>query len=330
MRRRDFIKVIAVAGSTAAWPLSVHAQQGERVRRVGVLMPGTADDPEYQTRLAAFTERLGQLGWVDGQTIHVDIRWSGADSDRRRKFATEIVALAPDVILAPGSSSMGPLLQATHTIPVVFATTADPVGAGFVESLSRPGGNATGFTAYDYSIGGKWLELLKEISPGVTRVAVIRDPITAAGVGQLAAIQAVAQSLRVELVPINFRDADQLERAIENFARPASALLIAQSSGAAVHRMRIVALSAKHRLPVVYPAFHYVTIGGLMSYGPDLVDEYRQAAGYVDRILKGEKPADLPVQAPNKYELAINLKTAKALGLTVPPALLARADKVIE
>ena len=192
MRRRDFIQVIAVAGSTAAWPLSVHAQQGERVRRVGVLMPGTADDPEYQTRLAAFTERLGQLGWVDGQTIHVDIRWSGADSDRRRKFATEIVALAPDVILAPGSSSMGPLLQATHTIPVVFATTADPVGAGFVESLSRPGGNATGFTAYDYSIGGKWLELLKEISPGVTRVAVIRDPITAAGVGQLAAIQAVA------------------------------------------------------------------------------------------------------------------------------------------
>ena len=324
MRRRDFIKVIAVAGSTAAWPLSV------RVRRVGVLMPGTADDPEYQTRLAAFTERLGQLGWVDGQTIHVDIRWSGADSDRRRKFVTEIVALAPDVILAPGSSSMGPLLQATHTIPVVFATTADPVGAGFVESLSRPGGNATGFTAYDYSIGGKWLELLKEISPGVTRVAVIRDPITAAGVGQLAAIQAVAQSLRVELVPINFRDADQLERAIENFARPASALLIAQSSGAAVHRMRIVALAAKHRLPVVYPAFHYVTIGGLMSYGPDLVDEYRQAAGYVDRILKGEKPADLPVQAPSKYELAINLKTAKALGLTVPPALLARADKVIE
>jgi putative ABC transport system substrate-binding protein len=328
MRRRDFIKVIA--GSTAAWPLAVHAQQGERVRRIGVLMPGTADDPEYQTRLAAFTERLGQLGWVDGQNIRVDIRWTAADSDRRRNLAAELVSLAPDVILVPGSSSVGPLLQVTRTIPVVFATTADPVGAGFVESLSRPGANATGFAAYDYSIGGKWLELLEEISPNLIRVAVIRDPVTAAGVGQLAAIQAVAQSLRVDLVPINFRDADQLERAIEAFARPASALLVAQSSGAAVYRKRLVALAAKHRMPAIYPGTHFVTTGGLMSYGPDLVDEYRQAAGYVDRILKGEKPADLPVQAPNKYELAINLKTAKALGLSVPPTLLARADKVIE
>jgi putative tryptophan/tyrosine transport system substrate-binding protein len=327
MRRREFI---ALVGGAVAWPLTVRAQQDQRVRRIGVLMPGTADDPEYQTRLAAFTERLNQLGWVDGQNVRVDLRWIAGDSDRRRKLITEIVALAPDVILAPGSSSMGPLLQATSAIPIIFATTADPVAAGFVESLSRPGGNATGFTAFDYSIGGKWLELLKEIKPDVTRVAVIRDPVTAAGVGQLAAIQAVAQSLRVDLVAINLRDPEALERGIATFARPASALLVVQSAGAAVHRERIVALAAKHQLPAVYPASHYVAIGGLMSYGPDLIDEYRQAAGYVDRILKGEKPADLPVQAPNKYELAINLKTVKALGLKVPPALLARADKVIE
>jgi len=325
MRRRD---LISLAAGAAAWPLAAGAQQAE-MRRIGVLMPGTADDSEYQTRLAAFTQKLSQLGWVDGQNVRVDIRWTAGDFDRRRKVITEIVALAPDVILAPGSSSMGPLLQATSTIPIIFATTADPVAAGFVESLSRPGGNATGFTAFDYSIGGKWLELLKEITPDVTRVAVIRDPVTAAGVGQLAAIQAVAQPLRVDLVPINLRDPEALERGIVTFARPASALLVAQSSGAAVHRERIVALAAKHRLPAVYPASHFVTIGGLMSYGPDLVDEYRQAAGYVDRILKGEKPADLPVQAPNKYELAINLKTAKALGLKVPPALVARADKAL-
>jgi putative ABC transport system substrate-binding protein len=328
MQRRDFI--ITLLGGAAAWPLAARAQQGERVRRIGVLMPGTADDPEYQTRLAAFTERLSQLGWVDGRNVRFDLRWTTSDFDRRRKVITEIVALAPDVILAPGSSSMGPLLQATSAIPIIFATTADPVAAGFVESLSRPGGNATGFTAFDYSIGGKWLELLKEIKPDVTRVAVIRDPVTAAGVGQLAAIQAVAQSLRVDLVPINLRDPEALERGIATFAHPTGALLVAQSSGAAVHRERIVALAAKHRLPAIYPASHYVTIGGLMSYGPDLIDEYRQAAGYVDRILKGEKPADLPVQAPNKYELAINLKTVKALGLNMPPALLARADKVIE
>jgi putative ABC transport system substrate-binding protein len=328
LRRRDFIKVIA--GSVAAWPLETRAQQGEGVRRIGVLLPSTADDPVYQVRLAAFTEKLSQLGWTSGQNIRIDTRWTVADPDLRRKFATELVALAPDVIFTAGSSSMGPLLQVTRTIPIVFATLADPVGAGFVDSLSRPGGNATGFTGFDYSIGAKWLELLKEIAPNVTRVAVIRDPETAAGVGQLAAIQSVAPSLRVELVPINLRDPDETARAIASFARPASALLIASSAGAAVHRKLLTALAAKHRLPAVYPGQHFVEVGGLMSYGPDLVDPYRQAAGYVDRILKGEKPADLPVQASSKYELAINLKTAKALSLTVPPTLLARADKVIE
>ena len=247
-----------------------------------------------------------------------------------QKFATELVALAPDVILAPGSSSTGPLLQATRTIPIVFATIADPVAAGYVESLSRPGGNVTGFSSYDYSIGGKWLQLLKEISPSLVRVAFIRDPATPAGIGQLAAVQAVAASLGVELVLINLRDPDELGRAIAAFARPASALLVAQSAGAAVHRKLLVALAAKHRLPAVYPGRHFVAIGGLMSYGPDLFDQYRQAAGYVDRILKGEKPADLPVQASSKYTLAINLKAAKALGITVPPSLLSRADEVIE
>ena len=328
MRRREFIRLIG--GTIIAWPLAAPAQQGERVRRIGVLLPGTAGDPEYEARMAAFIKRLTQLGWVEGQNIRIDMRWAAADSDRRRKFATELVTLAPDVILAPGSSSVGPLLQATRTIPIVFATLADPVGAGFVESLSRPGGNATGFIIFEYSIGGKWLELLKEITPNVTRVAVIRDPATAAGVGQLAAIQGMAQSLRVELLPINLRDPDELERAIATFARPTSALLIAQSAGAAVHRKLIITLAAKHRLPAIYPSSHFVTDGGLMSYGPDLVEQYRQAAGYADRILKGEKPADLPVQAPNNYELAINLKTAKALNLTVPPTLLARADKVVE
>ena len=247
-----------------------------------------------------------------------------------RKFATELVALAPDVILAPGSSSTGPLLQATRTIPIVFATIADPVASGFVESLSRPGGNVTGFSSYDIRSGENGAPMLEEISPRLMRVAVIRDPTTPAGIGQLAAIQAVAPSLGVEMVLINLRDPDELGRAIAAFARPSSALLVAQSAGAAVHRKFLVALAAKHQLPTVYPGRHFVAIGGLMSYGPDLFDQYRQAAGYVDRILKGEKPADLPVQASSKYTLAINLKTAKALGITVPPSLLARADELIQ
>ena len=327
MKRRDFI---ILAGGVVTWPLAVWAQESGRTRRVGVLLPGATDDAEYLDRVAAFRERLNQLGWIDGDNIRIDIRWGAADAERMRKFATELVALAPDVILAPGSSSTGPLLQATRTIPIVFATIADPVASGFVESLSRPGGNVTGFSSYEYSIGGKWLELLKEISPRLMRVAIIRDPTTPAGIGQLAAVQAVAPSLGVELVLINLRDPDELGRAIAAFARPSSALLVAQSAGAAVHRKLLVALAAKHQLPTVYPGRHFVAIGGLMSYGPDLFDQYRQAAGYVDRILKGEKPANLPVQASSKYTLAINLKTAKALGITVSPSLLSRADELVE
>ena len=328
MRRRDFIK--AITASAAAWPLTARAQQGERVRRIGVLLPSSADDPEYEVRMKAFSERLAQLGWVEGRNIQIERRWGVADPERTRKLAAELVALAPDVILAPGSSSTGPLLQATSTIPIVFATIPDPVAAGYVESLSRPGGNATGFASFEYSIGGKWLELLKEIAPGVTRVAVIRDNTTPAGVGQVSAIQAVAASLHVELAVTNFRSPGELEKAIAAFARPASALIASQGSATVVHRKLIIALAAEHRLPTVYPGRHFVTIGGLVSYGADRVDQYRQAAGYVDRILKGEKPADLPVQTPNKYELVINLKTAKALGLSVPPSLIARADEVIE
>jgi putative ABC transport system substrate-binding protein len=327
VRRRDFIKVIAVS---VVWPHAASAQQPERMRRIGVLLPSGADDPEYEVRMKAFTEGLVQLGWIEGRNIQIERRWGKANAEQTRNLAIELVALAPDVILAPGSSGTGPLLQATSTIPIVFATIPDPVAAGYVESLSRPGGNATGFASFEYSIGGKWLELLKEIAPSVTRVAVIRDNTTPAGVGQVSAVQTVASSLRVELAVMNFRSPADLESAVAAFARPSGALLVAQGSGTVVHRKLIIALAAKHRLPTVYPARHFVTLGGLMSYGADRVDQYRQAAGYVDRILKGEKPADLPVQTPNKYELVINLKTAKALGLTVPPALIARADEVIE
>jgi len=326
VRRREFLTFIG--GALIAKPRRAHAQ-GERVRRIGVLLPSAADDPEYQARMKAFSERLAQLGWVEGRNIQIEKRWGAGDPERTRKFAAELVALAPDVILAPGSSSTGPLLQATSTIPIVFATIPDPVAAGYVESLSRPGGNATGFASFEYSIGGKWLELLKEIAPGVTRVAVIRDNTTPAGVGQVSAVQTAAASLHVELTVINFRTPGELEKAVAAFARPASGLIIAQGAPV-VHRKLIIALAAKHRLPTLYPARLFVTGGGLISYGPHRVEQYRSAAGYVDRILKGEKPADLPVQAPTKYELTINLKTAKALGLGVAPALLARADEVIE
>ncbi|HYC17224.1 MAG TPA: ABC transporter substrate-binding protein [Pseudolabrys sp.] len=327
MRRRQFI---ALLGGAATWPVVVRAQQNERVRRVGVLLPSGADDPEYEARMKAFTERLVQLGWVEGRNVQIEKRWGKGNTEQTRKFAAELVALAPDVILAPGSSATGPLLQATSSIPIVFATVPDPVAAGYIDSLSRPGGNATGFASFEYSIGGKWLELLKEIAPSVTRVAVIRDNATAAGVGQVSAIQTVASSLHLELAVMNFRSPADLESAVAAFARPSSAMLVGQGGGAIVHRKSIVALAAKYRLPTVYVDRIFVTLGGLMSYGPDRVDQYRQAAGYVDRILKGEKPADLPVQTPNKYELVINLKTAKALGLNVPPSLLARADEVIE
>ena len=271
------------------------------------------------------------MGWTDGRNVRIDIRWGAGDADRIRKYAAELVALAPDVILATGSAAVGPLLQATRTVPIVFVHVADPVGAGFVESLARPGGNATGFTTFEYGMSGKWLELLKEIAPGVTRAAVLRDPAIAAGIGQFGAIQSVAPSLGVEVSPVDVRDAGEIERAVAAFARaPNGGLIVTASALAIVHRDLIITLAARHKLPAVYFARYFVTGGGLISYGPDLVDQYRRAAGYVDRILKGEKPADLPVQAPTKYELVINLKTAKALGLDVPPTLLARADEVIE
>ena len=327
VRRREFLTLMG--SMLVAKPLAVHAQ-GDRIRRVGVLLPSAADDPEYEARMKAFTERLAQLGWVEGRNIQIEKRWGVANAEQTRKLAADLVALAPDVILAPGSSSTGPLLQATSTIPIVFATIPDPVAAGYVESLSRPGGNATGFASFEYSIGAKWLELLKEIAPGVTRVAVIRDNTTPAGVGQVSAVQTVASSLHVETAVVNFRGPAELEKAVAAFARPSSALLVTQGSGTVVHRKLIITLAAKHRLPAVYPGRHFVATGGLVSYGPDRVDQYRQAAAYVDRILKGEKAADLPVQTPNKYELVINLKTAKALGLSVPPSLIARADDVIE
>jgi len=331
MRRRDFITVIAGLG--AVWPLTLtaRAQQPQRMRRIGVIIPGTADDAEYQARMAAFLQELQQLGWSDGRNVRIDTRWAAGDANLFRKYATELVAFEPDVILAPGSTSLGLLLQTTRTVPIVFATILDPVGAGFVESLARPGGNATGFIAFEYGLSGKWLELLKQIAPNLTRVAVLRDPAVAAGIGQFAAIQSVAPSLGVELRPIDVREANEIERAVTMFARSANAgLIVTAASGSAIHADLIVSLAARHKLPAVYGNRHFVTGGGLISYGPDRVDQYWRAAAYVDRILKGEKPADMPVQAPTKFELVINLKTAKALGIAVPPALLAQANEVIE
>jgi putative tryptophan/tyrosine transport system substrate-binding protein len=328
MRRRAFISLL---GGAATWPLSARAQQGEPMRRIGVLMSTSADDPEGQARLAAFQQGLQQFGWTVGRNVRIDSRWPEGDSERLRRYAAELVALSPDVILATGSAAAGPLLQATRTIPVVFVIVPDPVGAGFVNSLSRPGGNATGFIQFEYGISGKWLELLKQIAPGVTRAAILRDPAISAGIGQFGAIQAVAPSLGVEVSPLNVRDAGEIERAIADFARSANAgLIITGSALAVVHRHLIITLAAKHRLPAVYFQRTLVADGGLISYGADALDQYRRAVGYVDRILKGEKPADLPVQMPTKYELVINLKTAKALGLEIPSSLLARADEVIE
>ena len=299
------------------------------MRRVGVLMSRAADDPEEQARFAAFLQGLQELGWTDGRNVRIDYRWAAADADRSRTYAAELVALAPDVILAAGSPSVAALLQTTRTVPIVFVNVVDPVGAGYVARLARPGGNATGFTAFEYSLSGKWLELLKEIAPNLTRIAILRDPALAAGIGQFAAIQAMApSSFGVELSPIDVRDGGEIERDVATFARESNGgLIVTASSAAAVHRELIIMLAARHRLPAVYPFRYFVTSGGLISYGPDPTDLFRRAAGYVDRILKGEKAADLPVQAPTKYELAINLKTAKALGLTMPPSLLARADR---
>ena len=315
-----------------AWPLAARAQQADRMRRVGVLLNRVADDPEEQARLAAFLQRLQELGWTDGRNVWIDYRWAAADPDRSRTYAAELVALAPDVILAAGSQSVAALQQTATTVPIVFANVVDPVGAGFVARLARPGGNATGFTPFEYSLSGKWLELLKEIAPNLTRIAILRDPGIATGIGQFAAIQAMASpSLGVELSPIDVRDGGKIERDIAALARESnSGLIVTASSGASVHRELIIMLAHRHGLPAVYPFRYFVTRGGLISYGPDPTDQFRRAAGYVDRILKGEKAADLPVQSPTKYELAINLKTANALGLTMPPSLLARADQVIE
>jgi putative ABC transport system substrate-binding protein len=324
-------KFLATLGGAAAWPLAARGQPGERVRRIGVLMNVAADDPEGQARLAAFVQGLQQLGWIDGRSVRIDYRWGAGDVDRIRKYATELVALAPDVILATGTTVMGPLQQVNRTVSIVFVQIIDPVGLGYVASLARPGGNATGFMLYELGMSGKWLELLKEIAPRVTRVAVLRDTAISVGIGQLGAIQSVASSFGVELSPLGVSDAGEIERAVAAFARsPNGGLIVTGSTLAIVHRELIATLAARHRLPAVYPFRFFVTVGGLISYGPDSIDPYRRAAGYVDRILKGEKPADLPVQAPTKYELVINLKTAKTLGLTVPPTLLARADEVID
>ena len=326
-------QVIFMLGSAAAvaWPLGARAQLGERIRRVGAMMLLAENDPEQKAWTEAFRQGMLEAGWTDGRNVQIDYRWGAGESARARRYATELVALGPDVILAPGSVSVGPLLQATRDIPIVFVHVPDPVGAGFVESLSRPGGNATGFTSFEYGLGGKWLELLREIAPRVTRVAIFRDPTITTGMGLWGAIQALAPSVGMESVPVNVRNPAEIERAVAAFARSSDGGLIITASAQAIrYRDLIVDLATRYKLPAVYYEHVFVHDGGLIAYGPDLVDQYRRSAGYVGRILKGEKPADLPVQAPTKYELAVNLKTAKALGLDVPATLLARATEVIE
>jgi putative tryptophan/tyrosine transport system substrate-binding protein len=314
-----------------AWPLAARAQLGERVRRIGVLMNLPAEDAEGQARVAVFVAGLRESGWTDGRNLRIDTRWGGGDADRIRRDAAELVALAPDVIFATSGTVLPALVQATRTVPIVFVQTADPVGSGFVDSLARPGGNVTGFLSFEFGISGKWLELLKEVAPRVTRAVILRDPAVPSGMGQFGALQSAAPSLGVELRPVGVHDAGEIERALAVFAgSPNGGLILTGSALAIVHRDLIIALAARHRLPAVYYERYFAAAGGLVSYGADSVDQFRLAAGYVDRILKGEKPADLPVQAPTKYELVINLKTAKAMGLTVPETLLARADEVIE
>jgi putative ABC transport system substrate-binding protein len=328
VRRREFI---AGLGSAAAWPVVARAQQGERVRRVGVLMNLAASDPDAQHHIAAFLEKLQQLGWTEDRNVRIDIRWAGGDAAEISKHAADLVALAPDVIVSTGTAGMGPLLQATRTVPIVFANVADPVGAGYIDSMARPGRNATGFLQFEYSLSGKWPLLLKQIAPTVTRVAVLRDAAITSGIGQFAVIQSVAPSVGVEISAINLRDTGEIEQAIASFARsPNGGMILTASALSVVHRELIIALAARHKLPTVYPRRIFVTDGGLISYGYDQIAQYVGVAGYVDRILRGEKPADLPVQAPSKYELIINLKTAKALGLTIPETLLATADEVIQ
>jgi putative tryptophan/tyrosine transport system substrate-binding protein len=327
MNRREFITLLV--GATATWPLATRAQAPERVRRVGVLNYLAADDPDSSPRVAAFAKALQELGWLDGRNVQFDYRWGGGDLDRSRRYAAELVALAPDVILVSSGSALAALQSVTRTVPIVFVSVSDPVGAGYVASLARPGGNTTGFTLFEYGTSGKWLELLKQIAPAMTRAAVIRDPSITSGTAQFAAIQAVAPSLGVELTPIDARDAG-MGQTIADFTRPSSGLIVTASPSAFRRRELIIGLAAKHQLPAVYSVRLYVANGGLISYGPDEIDQYRRAAGYVDRILKGEKPTNLPVQHPTKLELVINLKTAKTIGIEMPPSLLARADEVIE
>jgi ABC-type uncharacterized transport system substrate-binding protein len=329
VRRRD---VISFLGNVFAWPFAAGAQQAERMRRIGVLLPATGNEAsEFQAWVGSFLQGLALLGWTNGRNVQIDVRWATPSAVEIRRHAVELAALTPDVILAHGASTVGPLLEATRAVPIVFPVIVDPVGSGLVDSLARPGGNATGFVALEYSLSGKWLELLKQIAPGVARAAVLRDPTVSPGIGQFGAIQTAAGSLGVEVNPVNVRDAGEIERTVEAFARsPNGGLIVTASGGAVRHRDHIITLAARHKLPAVYYERYFAAAGGLISYGADHVDQYRRSAGYVDRILKGEKPADLPVEAPTKYELVINLRTAKALGLTVPPSLLTRADEVIE
>jgi len=329
MRRREFITL--VGGVAAAWPLAAHAQQGERMRRIGVLMNLASDDAEGQARIATVLHRLQQLGWTEGGNMRIDYRWAAGNVGLFQRYAEELLALTPDVILALAAPSVQALQRATRTVPIVFASVSDPVASGIVQSLARPGGNATGFMQFEFGLSGKWPELLKQLAPDVMRAAVLRDPDVGTGTTQFAVIQAMAPLLRVEVSPVNVRDPSEIRRAVEAFARsPNGGLIVTASALAVRHRDLIITLAARHKLPTLYFDRSFVAAGGLISYGPDYVDQYRQAAGYVDRILRGEKPADLPVQAPTKYELVINLKTAKTLGLEIPPTLLARADEVIE
>ena len=327
MQRRQFI---ALLGGAATWPLAARAQQDQRERRIGVLSALAEEDPESVKRRVAFEQGLVALGWTSGSNLQIDYRWAANDTERIRKLAAELVALKPDVILTSGSIIVAPMMQATRTIPIVFVQVVDPVGSGFVKSLARPGSNVTGFTQFEYSLAGKWVELLKQIAPHVTRAAVIRDPTRGPGIGQFAVVQAVAPALGMELSPINALDVSEMESGIAEFARSPNGGLVVTVGGTAFNRDQIIALAARHRLPAVYPYRYFATGGGLMSYGPDTIEQYRRATDYIDRILKGEKPGDLPVQTPTKYELAINRKTAKTLDLTVPPTLLARADEVID
>jgi ABC-type uncharacterized transport system substrate-binding protein len=330
MRRRDVISLLG--GAAIAWPRIARAQrQSPAPRRIGVLMALGADDPEAGTRMAVFQQGLQQAGWIDGGNLHIEVRWAAGNKNEGRKNAEELIALGSEVVLANGNAAVAPLLQITRSIPIVFTVVPDPVGAGFVESLARPGGNATGFVAFEYGLSAKWLELLKELMPGVAHAAVIQDPSLASGVGQLAALQSVAPSLGVELSPIIIREPSELEGAIAAYARlPNAGLIVTASALAAIHRDLIVALAARYKLPAVYFARHFAYAGGLISYGPDFVDQFRRAAVYVDRILRGEKASGLPVQTPTKYEMIVNLKTAKALGLEIPPIVIARAEEVIE